>query len=58
MERITNCVRCHEPIKVAGVVEPSPEIPEVPLEVECPVCGTSNTLLWPQNSQYIVVPAN
>lgn len=57
MKKETRRIRCHKAIKIEGPVESSEGIPEVPLESSWPFCETSNTLLWPGGTQYIVVPA-
>ena len=58
MEKIYECVHCHEGLKITGVVEASAAIPEAALNVECPFCGTLNAVTWPQGAAYFVVPAD
>jgi hypothetical protein len=58
MEKIIRCIDCRANIRIAGATQPSNDIPEVPLDVACPFCGESNTVLWPENAPYTVIPAD
>jgi hypothetical protein len=58
MEKIIKCVDCRGNIRIACPSEPSDDIPDVTLDVACPLCGEPNTVLWPENTPYTVTPAD
>lgn len=58
MEKMYSCVSCQEGFCVQGVVDESPEIPEISFNVECPFCNGQNPVTWPQGAAYIVTPVN
>jgi hypothetical protein len=54
MERTVKCEndRCPESIRVVGSGEPSPDVPEILLDVECPACGAHNLVKRPTGRDY------
>lgn len=58
MEKIYNCASCQKGFGIQGVVEESPEIPDILIYVECPLCNTQNPVTWPQSAAYFVTPVN
>jgi len=59
MERTYRCVGCSKTFKVIhDPTEPPSRQHEVEMNVECPICGTTNAVVWPQHGFYLVRPAD
>lgn len=52
----TECNLCHKSLKIEGPNPESKNIPNVLIEFRCPFCDTSNAVLWPEGSEYVVSP--
>jgi len=48
------CVRCHGRIRVQSVGEESSEVPQVPVEFQCPFCDAMNAVLLPGGAKYVI----
>ena len=55
MTRDYTCTKCARQFRVIHEIS-APDAVEVPTDILCPHCGTSNQVLWPPGARIVVIP--